>query len=152
MEYIIELLKSLTIFNWMAIIAFIFLPLSALNAFLGLKSRYNEWKPARNKKNFEKRVKEFSLRFNKIIRWRSSMMDLFIELLDDAMPIAMSLLAAFFLFFVSFYFYVALSDSGSWLRFSVSVLVFTSIILLNVATTLTAKLSRGCLRSYLSTL
>lgn len=59
MDSILQLFRSMTFWNWLALIAFIFFPLSALNAFLGLRSRFLDWRGIKNKKEFEKRLKEW---------------------------------------------------------------------------------------------
>ena len=47
-----EFFRDMTFWNWIALIAFIFFPISALNAFLGLRARYRDWKGVRNQKQF----------------------------------------------------------------------------------------------------
>lgn len=63
MDRITLFLETMTIWNWLALIAFIFFPLSALNAFLNLKTRYRDWRGIQNKKQFDKRIKELKTQF-----------------------------------------------------------------------------------------
>lgn len=58
MDAILDFIKGMTIWNWIALIAFIFFPLSALNAFFSLKSRYLDWRGTKSKKEFEQRSKQ----------------------------------------------------------------------------------------------
>jgi hypothetical protein len=66
----IEWFKSLTFFNWLALIAFCLALVGFLNSFLSLRSRYKDWKGGRNKKAFEKRLKELKRQVEKIGKFR----------------------------------------------------------------------------------
>lgn len=71
MDSVWEFLRSMTFWNWIALIAFLFFPLSALNAFLSLKSRYKDYRAIRSKKSFEKRLKELETWVNTIGTYRN---------------------------------------------------------------------------------
>jgi hypothetical protein len=59
-----DFVRSMTVWNWLALIAFIFLPLSALNAFFGLRSRYRDWRGTKSQKGFEKRLQQLSMKMD----------------------------------------------------------------------------------------
>ena len=61
MNGVTDFIRNMTIWNWLALIAFIFFPLSALNAFFGLRSRFLDWRGIQNKKKFQERLKDFGL-------------------------------------------------------------------------------------------
>src|SRR3989442_8439689 len=66
MNGLIDFVRSMTVWNWIALIAFIFFPLSAWNAFLSLKSRYRDWNGTKNKQKFDKRLRELKAEFAEI--------------------------------------------------------------------------------------
>jgi hypothetical protein len=66
-----EFIKAMTLWNWLSLIAFIFFPLSALNAFFSLRSRYKDWRATSSTKRFEKRLKELETLVNMVGTYRN---------------------------------------------------------------------------------
>lgn len=87
-------IQSMTIWNWFALIAFIFFPLSALNAFFGLRSRYLDWQGQQSKVKFRKRLGQLSKQILVIDQYRKEPQVLALKLLDDASTILVIFLAA----------------------------------------------------------
>ncbi len=61
-----EWIGTFNFWNWLALAGFIVLPLSALNAFLGLRARWRDWRATKSKEGFEKRLVEDDMRSYKI--------------------------------------------------------------------------------------
>src|SRR5688500_6887697 len=76
----------MTFWNRITLIAFIFFPLSALNAFFGLRTRFKDWRGIKSKKNFEKRLKELKQELIQIETFRMNLSIFFLEILRRAMP------------------------------------------------------------------
>jgi hypothetical protein len=72
MDTIKAFFDAMTFWNWLALIAFFVLPLSALNAFLGLKSRYKDWNARQSKVKFEKRAKQLQKHLSEIHDYRTN--------------------------------------------------------------------------------
>jgi len=94
-----EFIRGMTIWNWLALIAFIFFPLSALNAFFSLRSRFLDWRGIQDKKKFQARLKDFA--------WQLIMLDLYrdrnshVRLFQDFLSILTSLITAAIFFIIS---------------------------------------------------
>jgi len=89
----------MTVWNWLALIAFIFFPLSALNAFFSLRSRFLDWRGIQNKKKFQARLTDF--------KWQLFMLDMYRDqnshtrLFQDFLSILTSLITAAIFFIIS---------------------------------------------------
>ncbi|HKY55326.1 MAG TPA: hypothetical protein VJM08_13505 [Anaerolineales bacterium] len=73
MDKIKAFFEAMTFWNWLALIAFIVLPLSALNAFLSLKSRYKDWNARQSKAKFEKRISQLKEELSEIHEYRHNL-------------------------------------------------------------------------------
>lgn len=76
-------IQGMTLFNWLTVIAFIFFPLSALNALLSLKSRYLDWSGTRNVNKFNSRLEELMDEWQDIQRYNRNLPKFFLQLLED---------------------------------------------------------------------
>jgi len=86
--------QGMTIWNWLALIAFIFFPLSALNAFFGLRSRYLDWQAPKSKAKFKKRVTELFRQVIRIGRYRKEPQFFYLLVLNNAAVILVSFLSS----------------------------------------------------------
>lgn len=102
MDKIVEFIKTMTFWNWLSLIAFLFLPFTALNTFFSLRTRFQDWRGIKNKKAFEKRLVQLSTKVRRIGNYISSRNDFYTFMLEGAMKIALSFLTAFFLFIWAF--------------------------------------------------
>ena len=101
MEKIKAFFEAMTIWNWLALIAFLFFPLSALNAFFGLRSRYRDWKGAKTKKGFDERLKELEAEWSIVESYKKNLPEFFLYLLERLVrPVIMTfiILIAFLAF------------------------------------------------------
>jgi hypothetical protein len=98
MEGIGEFIRGMTFWNWIALIAFIFFPLSALNAFLSLKSRYLDWQGTKSKQAFENRLRQLEVQIFVIGEYRKQPAIFFRDVLDEGMRPLISFLLSFFVF------------------------------------------------------
>lgn len=94
MEKLKAFLEAMTVWNWLALIAFIFFPVSALNAFFGLRSRYLDWQGQQSKVKFKKRLQQLSRQILLIDRYRKEPQFFALKVLDDASSILVIFLAA----------------------------------------------------------
>src|SRR5258706_2746892 len=94
--------RSMTIWNWLALIAFIFFPLSALNAFFGLRSRYRDWRGTKSKQAFENRLKQLSEELDIIETFKNNIRGYFVWVLDAAITPLKTFGLAFMLLLVAF--------------------------------------------------
>lgn len=91
MDKLKAFVESMTIWNWLTLIAFLFFPLGALNAFFGLRSRYRDWKGARTKKGFEKRLKQLEAEWLIIESYKKNLPEFFLYLLEGLVrPVIMT--------------------------------------------------------------
>src|ERR1043165_8510034 len=97
MESIWDFIKAMTLWNWLSLIAFIFLPLSVLNSFLSLKSRYLDWSATKNRKDFNQRLEELQNQLLRIAEYKTSLASLFIDVMHEVVN---ALLVFFFAFFL----------------------------------------------------
>ena len=105
MDGLSDYIRNMTFWNWLALIAFIFLPLSALNAFFSLKSRYSNWRAIKSKKNFSKRLEEIELYLTEVQQYRNQPLSFIIEVLEKTVRVfglflcaSLGFLASFILF------------------------------------------------------
>lgn len=98
MDKIKAFFEAMTFWNWLALIGFIFFPLSALNAFLGLRSRHSDWRATRAQKQFDMRLKELETTFFKIERLKQNQFDFLTEVLNGGILAAMLLVMALMVF------------------------------------------------------
>ncbi len=89
----------MTIWNWLAVIAFLIALIGGLNAFLSLKARYRDWKGTRNKKQFDKRVDELHTQFFMVEKYKENPTAYFTQVLCDfsALPTQFLVLFIFFI-------------------------------------------------------
>jgi hypothetical protein len=93
MDKIKAFVESMTFWNWLALIAFIFLPLSALNAFFSLKSRYRDWRGAQTRKGFEERLTHLEKEWLIIEVYKKDLAEYFLYLTERLLrPIMMMFL------------------------------------------------------------
>jgi MFS family permease len=71
--------EAMTLWNWLALIAFLIALFSGLNAFLSLRSRYRDWKGTRNKKEFEKRIKRLREKLRQLEEYKKNPTEFFIR-------------------------------------------------------------------------
>lgn len=71
--------QSMTIWNWLALVAFIFFPLSALNAFFGLRSRYRDWRGTKSRIQFDKRLKQFGTQLANLEELRADQVKVLVD-------------------------------------------------------------------------
>lgn len=79
-----EWIGTWTFWNWLALVSFIILPLSALNAFLGLRARWRDWRTTKSVTKLKERLIQIN---NQAIATKLHRLDppiFFIQLLDDA--------------------------------------------------------------------
>jgi hypothetical protein len=88
--------------DWLAVIGFIVLPLSALNAFFGLRSRYLDWRGTSTKKKFEKRLRQLKVELANIEASKQNLPVFFLQVLASAMPAIGLCTAALALFMGAF--------------------------------------------------
>jgi hypothetical protein len=50
----------LTVWNWLAVLAFLIALMSGFNAFLSLRAKFLDWRGVQNKKKFHKRLKQLA--------------------------------------------------------------------------------------------
>src|SRR5437016_4191301 len=93
-----EFIRSMSIWNWLALIAFVFLPLSALNAFFSLRSRFLDWRGIQNKKKFQARLKDFALQLFLLELYRRP--NSHARLFQDSLSILTSLITAAIFFII----------------------------------------------------
>lgn len=72
--------ESLTLFQWLALIAFIFGTISVTNAFLSLKSRFRDWNGTRNQAAFKKRVEELQKQITTLEGYRKNPLTYFFRI------------------------------------------------------------------------
>ena len=92
-----EWIQTWTFFNWLSLIAFAFLPFSALNAVLGLKSRWKDWRALKSKDDFEKRIIELEKQIYKIAEYKESPINFLFDSIEFAVFPLISMIAAFIL-------------------------------------------------------
>lgn len=98
MDQIWTFIQNLTWRDWVAIVGLIVLPLSALNAFFGLRTRYKDWQGIKSKANFEKRLGQLKGELVLIQTFRLNLPMFFLEVLTQAAPMIGLLFAAITLF------------------------------------------------------
>jgi hypothetical protein len=98
MDKIKAFLAAMTIWNWLALIAFIFFPLSAINAFFSLRARYLDWQGQQSKVKFKKRLRQLLKQTKLIDRYRKEPQFFVLKVLDDASSILVIFLASVALF------------------------------------------------------
>lgn len=86
-------IQGMTIWNWLALIAFLFGLVSVLNSFLGLRSRYLDWQGPKSKVKFRKRLRQLSKQVLLIDQYRKEPQVFALKLLDDASTILVLFLA-----------------------------------------------------------
>lgn len=98
----VEWFKSLTFFNWLSLIGFCLALVGFLNSFLSLRSRYKDWLGLRNKKAFEKRLKELKTQVDNIVGFRKKPTEYYFLLVDHIFNILVICLfaATFFAAFI----------------------------------------------------
>src|SRR6185436_17277703 len=84
MDKLRAIYDAMTLWNWLALIAFIFFPLSALNAFFGLRARYRDWRGTKSKEAFEKRLRQLSDELQIIKTFKNNIQSYFVWVLDAA--------------------------------------------------------------------
>ena len=92
----------MTIFQWMAVIAFIFMPFSALNSILSLRTKYKDRQGIRSKKKFEKRLQELVIEITKIGYYRDHPTTLMLMGQETIFSAGVKFLTAFLLCVVAF--------------------------------------------------
>lgn len=93
---------NMTVWNWLALIAFIFFPLSALNSFFSLRSRYRDWRGTKSKKAFERRLKHLSEELQVIEIFKNNIKLYFDWFLDAAITPVKTFGLAFMLLLFAF--------------------------------------------------
>src|SRR5687767_8293800 len=78
----IDWLNSFYFFQYLALIAFLVLPLTALNAILGLRARWKDWNGIRNRKAFEERQRELKGQLQNIEYYRKKPLKLYREMVE----------------------------------------------------------------------
>lgn len=94
MDRIWTFIATMTYRDWIVVVGLIVLPLSALNAFLGLRSRYLDWQGQQSKAQFKKRLRQLSKQVLLIDQYRKEPQVLALRLLDDASTILVIFLAS----------------------------------------------------------
>ena len=102
MDTLWTLLANMTIFQWMAVIAFIFMPFSALNSILSLRTKYKDMQGIRNKAKFQKRLKELTIEIKKIAFYRDHPTTLMLMGQETVFSAGVKFLVAFLLCVVAF--------------------------------------------------
>jgi hypothetical protein len=92
----------MTIWQWMALIAFIFMPFSALNSVLSLRTRYRDRQGIRSKAKFQKRLKELTIETKKIAFYRDHPTTLMLMGQETIFSSGVKFLTAFLLCLVAF--------------------------------------------------
>jgi hypothetical protein len=112
----LEWIVSWTFWNWLALVSFIVLPLSALNAFLGLRARYKDWRTLKSKEEYDKRRLEIEDRLTAIKLYNQSKHLFYLHLVNNAIPPLYSLLGSFLCLLLAGLIYI----STSWIMSSFS--------------------------------
>jgi hypothetical protein len=95
--------NSMTLWNWLALIAFIFFPLSALNAFFSLRARFLDWRATSSKKEFPVRLERLNSLLVEAVHYRRNTSEFFIRVLYDAMWPVLSTFLGIICFVGAFY-------------------------------------------------
>jgi hypothetical protein len=131
-------IQNMTVWNWLALIAFFFATISVLNAFLSLKSRFRDWRGIQSKKAFEKRVRQLERELTRIRRFALEPERFHFYLLDRATRIVGVCLAAMAIFMIAFGISVSpLRGSGYEL-----VLVMAPVLLLVMTISVLVEMNR----------
>src|ERR1051325_9520512 len=96
-------IQDMTVWNWLALIAFIFFPLSALNAFFGLRARYRDWRGTKSKKAFDKRLTQLGDEVRRIETFRNNLAGYFVWVLDALITPLKTFGVAFMLLLLAFF-------------------------------------------------
>lgn len=115
-----EFIRNMTVWNWLALIAFFLALVGGLNAFLSLKLRYRDWRGTKNKKEFEKRRIELANQLLKLQIHKKDPITFFTEFVYKATRITSSFLLAFFCFVAA-----SLTDSITAMFFGALALLFS---------------------------
>src|SRR6266403_927540 len=84
MTWVINFIRNMNFWNWLALIAFLIALMSGLNAFLGLKSRFRDWRGTQSKKLFEIRLKQFRQELRIIETFENNLRGYVVWVLDSA--------------------------------------------------------------------
>jgi len=85
----------MTIWNWIALIAFVIALVSGLNAFLSLKARWLDWSGVRSKKKFDKRLKELKNQIGELVKYQNNPSQFFPVIAEWVLQIFLMFLLAF---------------------------------------------------------
>jgi hypothetical protein len=94
----IDWIKTWTFFNWLTLIAFLLALVGFLNSFLSLKSRYQDWRATKSKKEFEKRVITLLKVARQVTLYRNSPEIYYLVVIKILAYTIFSSLSAFFMF------------------------------------------------------
>ena len=109
MGHIWTFIQALTWRDWIAILGLLVLPLGALNAFFGLRTRYKDWQGTKTKNDFSERLRQLNDWLNEAADFHSDLNKFILRAMNDAvLPIELVIAALFF--FISGY---ALSEAFS---------------------------------------
>ncbi len=103
METIWDFIKAMTIWNWITLIAFIFFPLSALNAFFSLKGRFLDWRGTKNKELYKKRLEQLERQLSQIEEYKKDSSKLFFKTLENGIRSLLFFFGSFFFFMWAFF-------------------------------------------------
>jgi hypothetical protein len=85
----------MTVWNWLALVALMFGSLGGLNAFLSLRSRYQDWRGTQSKKEFENRIDQLTERLLMLEKSKNNTNDLLVWIASEAMKPATIFVLAF---------------------------------------------------------
>jgi hypothetical protein len=105
MDRIWTFIGTMTWRDWIAVIGLIVLPLSALNAFFGLRARYKDWQGTKNKKNFDKRLEQLKAELVQIENYKHNLPAFFLHIMTKAIPLFALCFVSLFLFMGAFAIY-----------------------------------------------
>src|SRR2546421_87706 len=95
-------MQSMTVWNWLSLIAILALPFTFINAVLSLKSRYRDWQGTKSKKKFEKRLQQLKSELVQIEDYKKNLPAFFVDILAKAMPLLGLMSAGVLLFMGAF--------------------------------------------------
>jgi Na+/melibiose symporter-like transporter len=104
MDKIKAFIETMTVWNWLALVAFLIAIFSGLNAFLSLKSRYKDWRGTKSKLQFEDRLRELEKQLTRIEKFKSNPNELYNYVITTALRFMSLFFMACFAFVSAFTF------------------------------------------------
>lgn len=93
-----DFIRSMTVWNWLAVIAFMIALVSFVNAFLSLKARYRDWRGTKSKAAFEKRLEQLRIQWWMLEVYKDNSTKYFREVCSAAASLIPGILSAMTLF------------------------------------------------------